>query len=118
MKKLNKFHSKVVKDKGYMLHCLEHYPCYPCELMGYDNWNEARQFHHIQYPRRGAMIRDDSNGVVVCFNCHTKIHTKFGERLFWQNFDIDPTIKAKEMYELYREKKDAKNKRSKNKKPI
>lgn len=86
-----------------MIWCLDNLPCYPCQLMGYDNRSEARQFHHIQYPRYGAMLRDDSKGVVVCFPCHTKIHTKYGERKFWEMLDVDPHIYAGQIYKHYRE---------------
>lgn len=49
-------------------------------------------------------MRDDSNGIVICFNCHQKIHTKYGEKKFWGMLNVDPRIKAKQMYEQYKEK--------------
>ena len=86
-----------------MLYCLDNFPCYPCQLMGYNNMSETRQFHHIQYPRYGAMLRDDSRGVVVCYNCHVKIHTKYGERKFWEMMEVDPNIYAGQIYKHYKE---------------
>tara|TARA_Y100001973_G_scaffold99603_1_gene159074 strand:- start:329 stop:637 length:309 start_codon:yes stop_codon:yes gene_type:complete len=73
--------------------------------MNYDNYNQL-QFHHIQLERNkhgGALMRDDSNGVVLCFNCHHKIHTKYGEKKFWEMLNVDPRIKAKQMYVEYKE---------------
>ena len=93
----------MIRDKKYMVYCLENFPCYPCQLKGYNNMSETRQFHHIQYPRYGAMFRDDSRGVVVCYNCHVKIHTWYGEKKFWKMMEVDPNIYAGQIYKHYKE---------------
>jgi hypothetical protein len=49
------------------------------------------------------MLRDDSRGVVVCYNCHVKIHTKYGERKFWELMEVDPNIYAGQIYKHYKE---------------
>lgn len=49
------------------------------------------------------MLRDDSKGVVVCFPCHQKIHTKYGEKKFWEMLKVDPNIYAGEIYKHYKE---------------
>ena len=89
-----------------MIWALDKFDCYPCSVLGYANYNQL-QFHHIQLERNklgGALMRDDSNGIVICFNCHQKIHTKYGEKKFWGMLNVDPRIKAKQMYQQYKEK--------------
>ena len=84
---------------------LDKFDCYPCSLLGYANYNQL-QFHHIQLERNklgGALIRDDSNGIVICYKCHVKIHTKYGERKFWELMEVDPNIYAGQIYKHYKE---------------
>ena len=87
-----------------MIWALDKFPCYVCSLMGFsDNWSEQRQFHHLQGKHRvGAMIRDDSVGIPLCFPCHSIFH-KRGERLYWEEINIDPIHYAKELWEEYNE---------------
>ena len=88
-----------------MMWALDSFDCYPCSLMGYANYNQL-QFHHIQLERNkfgGALMRDDSVGVVLCFNCHNKLHTKYSDKKFWSMLNVDPRIKAKQMYVEYKE---------------
>ena len=99
-----------------MIWALDSFDCYPCSLMGYANYNQL-QFHHIQLERNkfgGALMRDDSVGVVLCFNCHNKLHTKYSDKKFWSMLNVDPRIKAKQMYveykEIYNEKTKSKRK--------
>jgi|TARA_X000001382_G_scaffold120673_1_gene102375 hypothetical protein len=48
------------------------------------------------------MIRDDSVGIPLCFPCHS-IFQKRGERLYWEEINIDPIHYAKELWEEYNE---------------
>ena len=48
------------------------------------------------------MIRDDSVGIPLCFSCHSIFH-KRGERLYWEEINIDPIHYAKELWEEYNE---------------
>ena len=81
---------------------VQNYPCYICNLEGRLNYNQI-QFHHLQGKYRvGAMIRDDSVGVPLCFTCHSIFH-KRGERLYWEEKGIDPKVYADELYQEWRE---------------
>jgi len=81
----------------------ENHPCYICNLEGRLNYSQI-QFHHLQGKYRvGAMIRDDSVGIPLCFPCHS-IFQKRGERLYWEEINIDPIHYAKELWEEYNER--------------
>jgi len=83
---------------------VENHPCYICNLEGRLNYSQI-QFHHLQGKYRiGAMIRDDSVGIPLCFPCHS-IFQKRGERLYWEEINIDPKVYADELWEEYKEKK-------------
>lgn len=93
------------KDRAYMKWALDKFPCYVCSIMGFDNWSEQRQFHHLQGEfRLGMGIRDDRVGVVLCWSHHNELHTKGGERNFWSDVGVNPKIMADEMYEEYTER--------------
>ena len=80
----------------------ENHPCYICNLEGRLNYSQI-QFHHLQGKYRvGAMIRDDSVGIPLCFSCHS-IFQKRGERLYWEEINIDPIHYANELWEEYNE---------------
>ena len=82
---------------------VENHPCYICNLEGRLNYSQI-QFHHLQGKYRvGAMIRDDSVGTPLCFTCHSIFH-KRGERLYWEEINIDPKIYADEIWEEYNER--------------
>jgi predicted HNH restriction endonuclease len=48
------------------------------------------------------MIRDDSVGIPLCFTCHSIFH-KRGERVYWEEINIDPKVYADELWEEYNE---------------
>jgi hypothetical protein len=50
------------------------------------------------------MIRDDSVGIPLCFPCHSIFH-KRGERLYWEEIEIDPKVYADELWEEYNDTK-------------
>jgi len=80
----------------------ENKSCYICSLEGKINYSQI-QFHHLQGKYRiGAMIRDDSVGVPLCHSCHSIFH-KRGERLYWEEINIDPKVYADELWEEYNE---------------
>jgi len=82
---------------------VENHPCYICNLEGRLNYSQL-QFHHLQGKYRvGALIRDDSVGIPLCFTCHSIFH-KRGERLYWEEINIDPKIYADELWEEYNER--------------
>ena len=82
---------------------VENHPCYICNLEGRLNYSQL-QFHHLQGKYRvGAMIRDDSVGIPLCFTCHSIFH-KRGERLYWEEINIDPKVYADELWEEYNER--------------
>ena len=81
----------------------ENKSCYICSLEGKINYSQI-QFHHLQGKYRiGAMIRDDSVGIPLCFTCHS-IFQKRGERLYWEELNIDPKVYADELWEEYNER--------------
>ena len=82
---------------------VENHPCYICNLEGTLNYSQL-QFHHLQGKYRvGAMIRDDSVGIPLCFTCHSIFH-KRGERVYWEEINIDPKVYADELWEEYNER--------------
>jgi len=102
---------KIIKDKKYLMWICS-LPCYSCQVQGIHKVCDTIQAHHVQLRRYGAMIRDDSRVVPLCFYpCHHSIHTKFGERIFWDNLGVDPIKYADKLYKHYKEKLNEKNKR-------
>jgi len=82
---------------------VENHPCYICNLEGRLNYSQL-QFHHLQGKYRvGALIRDDSVGIPLCFTCHSIFH-KRGERVYWEEINIDPKVYADELWEEYNER--------------
>jgi hypothetical protein len=53
--------------------------------------------------RLGAMIRDDSVGIPICRTHHYHITFQRGERLFWEELNIDPKVYADELYQEWKE---------------
>jgi hypothetical protein len=95
---------KIIKDKKYMAWVCEMHPCYVCDLEGYLNFHRI-QFHHLQGIHRiGAMIRDDSTGIPICFEHHQELTFKYGERKFWERLQVDPFNYSQELYSQYKEK--------------
>ena len=95
---------KIVKDKNYMAWVVTNYPCLVCELKGIDNRHQI-QFHHLQGIHRiGAMIRDDSTGIPICFPHHQELTFKYGERKFWERLEVDPKPYADALYKYYKGK--------------
>ena len=85
---------KIIKDKKFMQWVCSSLPCYVCNLNGRLNYHQI-QFHHLQGKHRiGAMIRDDSTGIPICFQHHQELTFKYGERKFWEiaNQYINDTI--------------------------
>ena len=73
---------KVIKDKKFMQWVVNSHPCYVCNLNGQLNYHQI-QFHHLQGIHRiGAMLRDDSTGIPICYGHHQELTFKFGERKF------------------------------------
>lgn len=97
---------KVVKDKNYMQWVVDNYPCYVCrKKLNTYNYHQI-QFHHLQGKYRiGAMLRDDSTGLPLCFDHHQELTFKFGERKFWEMIGIDPIHDAIKLYEKYKQEK-------------
>ncbi len=94
---------KVVKDKKFMQWVCDTLPCYVCNLKGNLNYYQI-QFHHLQGIHRiGAMIRDDSTGIPICYTHHQELTFKFGERKFWEQIGIDPIHYALEIYNEYKQ---------------
>lgn len=94
---------KIVKDKKFMQWVCNSHPCYVCNLNGRLNYHQI-QFHHLQGIHRiGAMIRDDSTGIPICFQHHQELTFKYGERKFWEMIGIDPLNYAQELYNEYQQ---------------
>tara|TARA_S200002703_G_scaffold36660_1_gene31733 strand:+ start:1850 stop:2182 length:333 start_codon:yes stop_codon:yes gene_type:complete len=96
---------KIVKDKKFMQWVCSSLPCYVCNLNGRLNYHQI-QFHHLQGRHRiGAMIRDDSTGIPICFQHHQDLTFKHGERKFWEMIGTDPLTYAQELYNEYKQEK-------------
>tara|TARA_R100000655_G_scaffold78775_3_gene118166 strand:- start:298 stop:648 length:351 start_codon:yes stop_codon:yes gene_type:complete len=94
---------KIIKDKKFMQWVVNNCPCYVCNLEGNLNFHQI-QFHHLQGMHRiGAMIRDDSTGIPICYGHHQELTFKFGERKFWEQIGIDPIHYANELYNEYQQ---------------
>ena len=94
---------KVIKDKKFMQWVVNSHPCYVCNLNGQLNYHQI-QFHHLQGIHRiGAMLRDDSTGIPICYGHHQELTFKFGERKFWEMVGIDPLYYAQELYNEYKQ---------------
>jgi len=94
---------KVIKDKKFMQWVVENYPCFVCREMSISNYHQI-QFHHLQGKYRiGAMLRDDSTGIPICFDHHQELTFKYGERKFWERLNIDPINYAQSLYKQYKE---------------
>jgi hypothetical protein len=96
---------KIIKDKNYMQWVVENHPCFVCyKTMAVYN-NTSIQFHHLQGKYRiGAMIRDDSTGIPICYHHHHELTFKYGERNFWDTLEIDPLGYAQSLYIQYKER--------------
>jgi|SRR6056300_273591 len=96
---------KIIKDKKYLMWVCS-LPCISCQVRdGTYKISETIQAHHVQLRRYGAMIRDDSRVVPLCFYpCHHLLHTKFGEKKFWGDLNFDPIEYADKLYKHYKEK--------------
>lgn len=99
---LNRNKRQIVKDRKYLMWVCEK-PCYVCMLL-----NKAQstptQAHHLQGKYRiGAMIRDDSTVLPICFECHQELTFKKGERKFWEELNIDPWQESKNVRREYEE---------------
>ncbi len=95
----------IVKDKKFQQWVCDTKPCYMCTVVnGFQNFSQI-QFHHLQGKYRlGAMIRQDSKGIPLCFPCHN-LFTKRGERLVWEEIGVDPGIYADELWDEWQERK-------------
>jgi len=95
---------KAIKDKKYMQWVVENRPCFVCQkTLGIIN-NHQIQFHHLQGKYRlGAMIRDDSVGLPICYPHHHELTFKYGERKYWDEvLELDPKEFADNLYKYYR----------------
>lgn len=105
MTTLSSKNRKIVKDKKFMQWVCDSHPCYVCNLEARLNYHQI-QFHHLQGKHRiGAMIRDDSTGIPICFQHHQDLTFKYGERKFWEMLGVDPLNYAQELYNEYKQEK-------------
>lgn len=96
----NRNKRQIVKDRKYLMWVCS-LNCYVCKLL-----NKAQstptQAHHLQGKYRiGAMIRDDSTVVPICFEHHQELTFKLGERKFWEKLNVDPWDESKQTREEY-----------------
>jgi len=82
---------------------VENYPCYICNIEGNLNYYQI-DFHHLRGKyAKGMAIRDDSVGIPICRTHHYHITFQRGERLFWEELNIDPKVYADELYQEWKE---------------
>ena len=97
----NQRNRKIVKDKKFLMWVCENHKCYVCGLFN-QKQTTPTQAHHLQGKYRiGAMIRDDSTVLPICFNHHQELTFKKGERKFWEELKVDPFPESKLLREQY-----------------
>lgn len=95
----------IVKDRKY-LEWVCNKECYVCELLNVPQ-KMPTQAHHLQGKYRiGAMIKDDSTVVPLCYTHHHELTFLFGERKFWEKLKIDPWDKSKNLRREYEQSKE------------
>jgi 5-methylcytosine-specific restriction endonuclease McrA len=58
---------------------------YECQICNID---EGLEIHHIEaYSVRPDLISDIDNGITVCYDCHKKLHSKYGKQVGRENLE-------------------------------
>lgn len=97
-------HSKIIKDRAFQEWVCENKPCFNCSAVKNIINYSLIQFHHLQGKYRlGMALRNDAMGIPLCYPCHS-IFQRRGERLYWEEVNIDPGIYAQELWEEWLER--------------